>query len=52
MTPLILYTLFAGLLGVSVHKKWHGGVAFSVALLIWMLLIQCICAYATHPTLN
>jgi len=50
MVPLFLYALFAGLLGLCIHKKWYGGAAFSIAMIVWMLLMQCIMAYMTHPT--
>ena len=52
MTPLLIYALFAGLMGVCIHKKWYGGAAFSIAMLIWLLLIQGIIAYALHPVSN
>jgi hypothetical protein len=52
MTPFILYALFAGLFGLSIHKRWYGIAAFAVCLIVWMLLMQCIIAYAMHPVSN
>lgn len=48
----IIYALFAGLLGFSVHKKWWGSAAFAVAVLVWMLTMQLIIAYSMHSSLN
>jgi hypothetical protein len=52
LSPLILYALFAMLLGLSVHKRWWGGAVFALAMLIWMIVIQLCYAITLHPVLN
>jgi len=52
MTPFLFYTAMAGLLGYSVYKKWWGITAFAGAMLVWLMLVQCIMAYMLHGTSN
>lgn len=52
MSPFLLYTLFAALLGWSVYKRYWGITAFAVCLIVWMLLMQAITAYMLHPVSN
>jgi hypothetical protein len=52
MTPLLFYAIIAGLGGYSIKKKWWGGAAFCGAMLVWLLLMQCISAYMFHGTAN
>lgn len=52
MSPFLLFTAFAALLGFSVHKRWWGSVAFAIALLVWLMLIQVLSAYMLHPVSN
>ena len=47
--PLIIYTITAGLFGWSIQKKRWGLSAFFAAMLVWLLLMQCIIAYSLHP---
>jgi hypothetical protein len=52
MSPLLFYAIIAGLMGFSIHKKWWGGAAFCLAMLIWVVVIQLIQAYLMHPYQN
>lgn len=52
MTPLLFYTVMAGLFGYSVYKKWWGVTAFAGCMVVWLLLMQCIAAYMFHGTVN
>jgi hypothetical protein len=52
MTPLLLFSLFAGAMGFSIHKKWWGATAFFIAMLVWMLVIQVTIAITLIPHFN
>jgi phosphotransferase system glucose/maltose/N-acetylglucosamine-specific IIC component len=47
--PLILYALFAGGFGWSVHKKKWGVAAFFGAMLLWMWVNQIAIAISMRP---
>jgi hypothetical protein len=49
MTPLLLYALFAGGMGWSIHKKKWGATAFFAAMLIWMCINQIAIAISMRP---
>jgi phosphotransferase system glucose/maltose/N-acetylglucosamine-specific IIC component len=49
MSPLILYALFAGGFGWSIHKKKWGLTAFLAAMLIWMMINQIAIAISMRP---
>jgi hypothetical protein len=51
MTPLILYALFAGGMGWSIHKKKWGFTAFFGAMMLWMIIVQiAIAMMSSHAT--
>jgi len=51
MSPLLFYALIAGGFGWSIHKKKWGLVAFTGALLVWILTMQIVIAMMSHSQL-
>lgn len=52
MNAFMFYAVFAGCAAFALHKKRWGWFFFACAGLVWLLLMQCILAYATHPVGN
>lgn len=52
MTPILLYALIAGGMGYAIHRKKWGIAAFCGAMLVWLLLMQCVIAYSMHGVIN
>jgi len=49
MSPLILFAVFSGGLGWSVHKKKWGLVVFLATMILWLMINQIAIAISMRP---
>jgi hypothetical protein len=52
MIPLFIYALVAAGGSWALHKRRWGWLFFSCAMMLWLILMQCINAYFLHGSIN